>query len=230
MIGFYIYIYLDPRKLGRYYYGKYRFDYEPFYVGKGSKDRGFKIKNKRRSNFLLNKIHKTGTPLIIIYKKGLSEKKAFNIEKELIKRIGRRDLKTGPLCNLTDGGEGISGHSHSSETKVKISKTHKGIKLTEDHKKKLSEAHKGNVPSDDTRRKISEGNKGKKVSLESINKMVLSRKGWSPSRETRDKIGNANRGKVQSIETKMKRSKTLKNNWDKKKGRGVRNVCGDEMS
>ena len=33
---FYVYVYLDPRKPGKYKYGEYEFDYEPVYVGKGT--------------------------------------------------------------------------------------------------------------------------------------------------------------------------------------------------
>ena len=33
---FYTYIYFDPRKVGPFMYGDLSFDYEPFYVGKGS--------------------------------------------------------------------------------------------------------------------------------------------------------------------------------------------------
>ena len=33
---YYVYIYIDPRKPGKFKYGEYEFDYEPFYIGKGS--------------------------------------------------------------------------------------------------------------------------------------------------------------------------------------------------
>jgi hypothetical protein len=36
---FYVYVYCDPRKPGDYIYEKYKFLYEPFYVGKGRKRR-----------------------------------------------------------------------------------------------------------------------------------------------------------------------------------------------
>jgi len=34
MNKYYVYVYLDSRKPGKYKYGEYEFDYEPFYVGK----------------------------------------------------------------------------------------------------------------------------------------------------------------------------------------------------
>ena len=36
---FYVYVYLDPTKPGNYVYGKYWFNYMPFYIGKGNGDR-----------------------------------------------------------------------------------------------------------------------------------------------------------------------------------------------
>ena len=36
---FYIYALLDPRRPGIYVYGKYEFDFEPLYIGKGHNDR-----------------------------------------------------------------------------------------------------------------------------------------------------------------------------------------------
>jgi hypothetical protein len=38
----------------------------------------------------------------------------------MIKTIGRKDLELGPLCNLTDGGEGSSGYKHTSESLEKM--------------------------------------------------------------------------------------------------------------
>ena len=57
------------------------------------------------------------------------------------------------------------GLSHTKETKLKMSRDRKGIKKSEEHKRKISEAHKGkkNGPhSEETKRKMSEAKKGKK--------------------------------------------------------------------
>jgi hypothetical protein len=43
------------------------------------------------------------------------------------------------LTNLTEGGQGGNGHSHSVESKQKMSASKKGVKLSEEHKQKISE-------------------------------------------------------------------------------------------
>jgi len=56
MNNFYIYIYLDPRKSGRYCYDNICFTFEPFYIGKGKNDRWKNISG--RTNYFKNKINK----------------------------------------------------------------------------------------------------------------------------------------------------------------------------
>jgi hypothetical protein len=118
---FYVYVLLDSRK-GSCKYGKYRFEHEPFYVGKGKGGRLFshfnnplrlETINKLKLN-IIRKIQKeTGElPSYRVFK-CVSEKAAFDLEKRLIAVIGRRDLKEGPLANHTNGGEGCVGYSWS---------------------------------------------------------------------------------------------------------------------
>ncbi len=121
MDKYYVYIYLNPLKAGNFEYFDLKFDFEPFYIGKGKncrKDRHisdcFNKSNKKGYRRLfyqkLRKILKTGVePTIIVYKNNISEKEAFQIEIDLISKIGRRIYKKGPLCNNSIGGEGASG-------------------------------------------------------------------------------------------------------------------------
>lgn len=156
---FYVYIYLDPRKPGEYKYGDFEFDYEPFYIGKGSNVRKFDF-FIGRNKFCLNKINKIiktmdCLPVVITVKENLIEEDAFTLEIELIKIIGRLNLKRGPLTNLTDGGEGFSGYLPTEETRVKISRANTGLKRTKESRVRMSEAQKGKSLSGETRGKIS---------------------------------------------------------------------------
>jgi len=139
---FYLYAYLDPRKRGEYVYGNYKFDYEPFYIGKGGGDL-FRDKrhlesayqNSDGNRLKVNKIkkiislgYKLDDGFIIRFEIGLTEDESMKLESEMIHLIGRKDLNLGPLTNLTDGGEGSSGRhiKWTSEQKSNISKSRKG--------------------------------------------------------------------------------------------------------
>jgi len=117
-----------------YVYGHYRPNENiPFYIGKGKKDRAYSKHN--RILHWNNIVNKYGHEIKFIVR-DISEEDSFWLEKQLIKAFGRIDLGTGPLINLTDGGEGKSGHICSEESK-----------------RKMSEAKQGKIFSEETRQK-----------------------------------------------------------------------------
>ena len=82
-----------------------------FYIGKG-KNKRFKSvadRNKHWHN-VANKGY-----YYLIYANNLTEKEAFNLEKEMIKKYKSQ------LVNLTDGGEGTSGYKYTKEQKKNCS-------------------------------------------------------------------------------------------------------------
>jgi hypothetical protein len=122
-VQYYVYIFCDPRKPGKYIYPNINicFTYEPFYIGKGSGRRFEKhfhnCKNIQRSNpikyYKIKHISEFGfnpKEYSFIYQSKLSQSEAFDLEVLLINNIGRLSLKTGPLSNLTDGGGGTFQH------------------------------------------------------------------------------------------------------------------------
>lgn len=110
---FYVYVYLDTRP------GK---GLQPIYVGKGTVDLDRASDHWERrcvNQFLqrvLDKIRISGlVPQITIAAYMDEEEAAFAMERDLIAQYGRRDLRTGSLCNFTDGGQGTSGLKYSEE-------------------------------------------------------------------------------------------------------------------
>jgi hypothetical protein len=65
----------------------------------------------------------------------------------------------------------------SEETKIKMSKAHKGIIFSEEHRKKLSEAGKKRCVSEETKKKISMAHKGKHLSEETKRKLSAMMRG-----------------------------------------------------
>lgn len=101
----------------------------------------------------------------------------------------------------------------SEETKRKISEAQKGKHHTEETRRKMSEAHK-NI-SEETRRKMSEAQKGRTLSDETRRKISEAMKGrpsWNKdkhhSEETRRKMSEAK--KNISAETRLKMSEAAK--------------------
>jgi len=173
---FYTYIYLDPRKKGPFTYGEYTFEYEPFYVGKGRYNQHLshleevKYQFKKGNQLKLNKIRKIWIdiglkPIIIKYNINMTEKMAFQLEKDLIQKIGRIDLEIGPLTNLTNGGDGVSGYVWSDDQLEKMRKRMLGnknpMKNPEVSKKFLGENNPSKKESFKSRMKIVKSKKWK---------------------------------------------------------------------
>ena len=92
-------------------------DLTPYYIGKGKKKRAYGKHNvtvpRDRS-------------MIVFLETNLTEIGALSIERRMIRWYGRKDLGTGILRNLTDGGEGASGAIRSEKFKKSVSKRFKG--------------------------------------------------------------------------------------------------------
>jgi len=126
MNEYYVYVYLDPRKNGKYQYDDLFFEFEPFYVGKGTRHRCFSgIRDKKKSYKVtkISSIIKSGRfPIILKIYEGLTNIESCEKEIETIIKIGRKDKNLGPLTNMTDGGTGGTGLKHKPEWKKVLSK------------------------------------------------------------------------------------------------------------
>lgn len=187
------------------YVGTHPKTQEPCYVGKGRKYRIRKHDRLLRlgihANAHLQNIYSKYGP--IPWSKvleGLTEAEAFEAEIALISHFGRANSGTGLLCNLTDGGDGVSGHRHDetarakmrgpksdahraalraanlgkkhpADIRMKISKAHKGIARSQEHRENLSKALKGKRPSANTLAAYRAANVGRKLTPEHVAKI-----------------------------------------------------------
>jgi hypothetical protein len=176
MPEFYVYVYRDPSRSN-----------EAIYVGKGRGRRAYdhlarKDKHPFTQRLQLMKRNSIEPDIEILCCN--NEGVAFAAEALSIKVFGRKDLGTGTLLNLTDGGEGTSGRFTSVETRQKMSDAKKGKPLKTETKQKLSNINKGKSPSVETLQKRSASLKGK----------ISPMKGKVHSAETRQKMSDAQKG------------------------------------
>jgi hypothetical protein len=171
-----------------YTYAFLREDRTPYYIGKGKGNRAY----RRRYKGIKPPKDKSK---ILILKQNLTEEESFRHEVYMIAVFGRKDLGTGILHNRTDGGDGASGAVVSDETRRKMSEALKGKPRSKEIRRKISESHKGKTHSEESRRNMSESQKGKTFSEETKRKLSESQKGKNHSEETRRKMSEARKGK-----------------------------------
>lgn len=174
-----------------YVYVLFRPDGRPCYVGKGIGDRWLWHEKNRKAhpNLHLRRIMtNAGAPLPkIIVRADLSEADAKATEIALIGAIGR-DINSGPLVNMTDGGDGQVGWNPSVATRERIRISNTGKTASAETKKLMSSVHSGRPKSASHRAAIGVANIGRVVSAETRQKMRdASARRWARAEE-RDKL------------------------------------------
>ena len=178
-----------------YTYAYLREDKTPYYIGKGKGNRAFLTKRvgakppKDKSR-------------IIYLKQNLTEEEAFKHEVYMIFVLGRKDLGTGVLHNMTNGGEGLSGAIRSDETRRKMSESSKGRTHTKETRKKMSESKTGEknlqygrTGENSTRFGVPHTEEAKKKMKEALKGRPAHNKGKPTSEETKRKMSEAQKGK-----------------------------------
>lgn len=139
-------------------------------------------------------------------------KNVYNISPTAGSTLGRMHSEATKMrIGLTSKGR-WSGKYHTDETKEKMSKALKGRVITEEHKRRISEARMGiKLPpfTEEHKRKIGIASTGRKKSPEEIEKLRIASTGKVISVVTRLKISKALQGRV-SNRKGVRLSKELK--------------------
>lgn len=150
---------MKPKLEGFYVYVDKRPNGVVFYVGKGSGSRLYQNKGMRSSNkYWVRVVLKDKSFTREVIKAGLSERQAFDLEKELILKHSKT------IVNATGGGE---GNKLSAATRAKISKALMGNKngrfkiMSDAEKKRVGDWARTRVRSKEERNKMAKAKLGK---------------------------------------------------------------------
>jgi hypothetical protein len=168
----------------------------PFYIGI-AKDIKRAYSKTHRNIHWNNIIGKTDYEVEILFDE-IEYEYAKQKEIEFIS-LHKRKIDGGTLCNITLGGDGVLGIKHTEEAKIKMSIPNIGKIISEEHRNTISKFHKGKKVSEETKKKMSEAQLGEK----NINW------GKKASEETKEKMKeSANRGE-NSLSSKLTDSDVL---------------------
>lgn len=138
---------------------------EVFYIGISDVSNNYSRAKQcvKRNKFWKNIANKTEFKVQIIWECS-SRAELLEKEMEFIALYGRKDLGTGTLCNLTDGGEGVHNYKHTPEALVKMANARMGRDFSLIYTKEVRE-------------KMSKNIGGKKRTLEQRNNLSMAKMG-----------------------------------------------------
>ena len=190
----FVYVYLDPREVGNYKYNDYEFSNLPFYVGVSNKKTIHDRKNRHlhyakldkdvtnnnyKKNIIRSILSDELEPIILKYKENLSRLDAFNLEKDMILSIGNRYDKSGPLVNISKGGDG--GDTFTNNPRKE--------EIREIHRKNATGSNNNmfglpleNYPSHKAKLRDEHWNKGRTASVSTKEILSMQRSGSGNSR------------------------------------------------
>jgi hypothetical protein len=155
----------------------------PRYVGKGKGSRWTHHETRPSANWLKNGFIEQATILLgevpkIKVRENISEDDAVATEISLIKAIGR--MPNGPLTNLTDGGDGLSGYRQTAQHRAAIRKAltgRRGVPHTLEWREMMSARMTGRPKSPESIAKSAAKRRGLKRTAAQCRAASDSRKG-----------------------------------------------------
>lgn len=168
---------------------------EVFYIGIAKQKNRPYESGTRRSLFWNKIVSKTKYEVDILFD-NLSWDQVKEKEKEFIKLYGRKDLNTGTLVNMTDGGDGSLNPCLS--TRLKIAEKSRNKVWSKESRAKLSKSKSGENHHMYGLRGDKSPAYGKKHTKETKDKISKARIGFVTDREVVSRIADKLRGRKRS--------------------------------